>query len=194
MFATRGRRGPPGAGLDPSRGPSLMAIAPLPDDEVLGNPWPRPKLRLVRTVEPTAPAPGSGGAPSGPGATLGGPGPTGAPSAPPGPRAGAPSPSRRRAVRRRRAVLGVLAAGLLLALAAPVSALGGRPVPSDGARGGATAARVPRAVVYVVRPGDTLGSIAARLSPGPGAPTLATALAAELGTDRVFAGERLVLP
>jgi hypothetical protein len=93
--------------------------------------------------------------------------------------------------RRRRTALGVLAVGLLLALAAPVSALAGKPVEAN--RSTAPPSRA-QAVVYTVRPGDSLRSIAARLSPGPASRSLAAALPAELGTDQVVPGERLVLP
>lgn len=178
-----------------------MAIAALGDEEFLESPWPRPVLRLVGPAETVAHPP-----------AVADPVPRAAqeplnwvdvePQGEPA-RAADPHPAVRVAVagrpqrrshtlRRRRAALGVLVVGLLVALAAPVSALGGRPV-STGAPAVAPPVRA-HATVYVVRPGDSLSSIAARFSPGPSGRSLAGVLAAELGTDRVFAGERLVLP
>ncbi len=178
-----------------------MAIAVVSDQEFLDSPWPRPRLRLVEPLAPdeepllpvvlpvpeaeeeawswddVGPAPALRWVPepSGRAAALRRPTPAG---------------SRRAQMVRRRVVLGLLAVGLLVALAAPVSALAGKPVAPG------RAAPVPRVhdVVYTVRPGDSLRSVAARLSPGPHSASLARALAAQLGTERIVPGERLVLP
>jgi len=178
-----------------------MAIAVLDGEEILESPWPRPRLRLVEPLAPEgdpvalvapvlepeeeawnwddvgpAPVPRSVAEPPAPAPVLGRPTPAGH--------------RRARVLRRRRAALGVVALGLLVALAAPVSALAGKPVAAGRAAPGA---RV-HAIVYTVRPGDSLRSIAARLSPGPHSASLASALAAQLGTERIVPGERLVLP
>jgi Tfp pilus assembly protein FimV len=87
---------------------------------------------------------------------------------------------------------GAVLVGLLLALAAPVTALGGRPATHPAAVA-APATRAP-ATVYVVRPGDTLASIAVRMSHGHDAAGLAAALSSELGTAVLTPGERIVLP
>jgi hypothetical protein len=106
--------------------------------------------------------------------------------------------SRRRAarqqvkVRRHRLALGVLTLGLLAGLALPVSALGGS-APDSAATALAGAADAGSGVVYVVQPGDTLGSIAARVDPGdPG--HMAIVLARETGSATVVPGEHLTLP
>ncbi|MGP8058629.1 MAG: LysM peptidoglycan-binding domain-containing protein [Acidimicrobiales bacterium] len=180
-----------------------MAIAALGDEECLESPWPRPVLRLVGPAEAVAhPAAVADPVPRATQKPLNWVDvePLGEPASPADPYpaariAAARRPQRRsQALRRRRAALGVLVVGLLVALAAPVSALGGRPV-STGVPAGAVAPPVrAHATVYVVRPGDSLSSIAARFSPGPSGRSLAGVLATELGTNRVFVGERLVLP
>jgi len=179
-----------------------MAIAVLREEEILERPWPRPQLRLVEPLaphdDPVAPVALPPPEPEDDAWNWDDVGPAPAlrriaeprPSAP---GLGRPTSARHRralVLRRRRAALGVLAVGLLLTLAAPVSALAGKPVPAG------RAAPAPRVhdVVYTVRPGDSLRSIAARLSPGSHSSTLARALAAELGTEQVVPGERLVLP
>ncbi len=86
---------------------------------------------------------------------------------------------------RRRGTILVLA-GLLAALALPIGAIAGTSGASDGAL-------VPGAT-YVVRPGDTLWSIATRLEPGRDPASFVARMAAETGSRAVVPGEHLVLP
>ena len=95
------------------------------------------------------------------------------------------------AVRRRRVVLGMVAAGLLVALALPWSGTGGSLATPGPALAGETVA--PHAV-YVVRPGDTVWSIATRLDPSGDPRVLEAKLEAQIGGDGVVPGEQLVLP
>jgi nucleoid-associated protein YgaU len=95
------------------------------------------------------------------------------------------------AVRRRRFVLGTVAAGLLAALALPWSGTGGSLATPGPALAGETVAAHSS---YVVRPGDTLWSIAVRLDPtGDPRPAVAQ-LETQVGSDTVVPGESLVLP
>ena len=159
-----------------------MAIAPLPD---LESPWPRPALRLV---EPVA---GLGGW-----STT-----TGAPAAAVPVRdrmVGEPGAvARRRTVsarvrrRRRQVLVGLAVTGAAVGLVLPVSSLGGRPaagVPGPSAVVGTGS------TVYVVQPGDTLWSIAARIDRGGDPRPLAEALARETGSSTVVPGERIRVP
>ena len=142
-----------------------MAIAPLPDHEYLDAlTATRPPLRLLpspgdrsRAADPVVPR-------ARPSRSI--------------------SPARRARVRRN-AVL-VTLAGLLTALALPLSALGG----TSGGR--------PDPVVagstYVVRPGDTLWSIAERLDPAGDPGPLVQRMAAQTGSSTVVVGEHIVLP
>ena len=100
--------------------------------------------------------------------------------------------ARRAALRRRRraAVLAGVAAGATWGLALPLASLGGSPVAAH-----------PRAhvgvageTVYVVRPGDTLWSIASRLDRGGDPRPMAEALAREVGSAVVVPGERIAIP
>ena len=108
----------------------------------------------------------------------------------------------RRAVvqrRRRAVVLTAVAAGLVCGLALPLSALGGAPALQHAALGGAPApqhafAAAPGETVYVVRPGDTLWSIASRFDRGGDPRPLAEALAQETGSAVVVPGERITIP
>ncbi len=173
-----------------------MAIAALSNDGPLDLPWPKPVLRLIEGGLRRSPAdttPVNWGDEEPWAEVLDATEVAGIA----GVRVGAGvSPRRRRRrrarTRRRRLAVGMLLVGLLVALAAPVSALGGRP---------ATGAPVPvdtgvraRATVYIVRPGDTLASIAAHLNGGPASPALTAALAGELGTSSVSPGERVIVP
>jgi hypothetical protein len=95
-------------------------------------------------------------------------------------------------VRRRRVVLGTLAAAMLAALALPWSGTGGHPLATPGsAQAGATIAHHAR---YVVSPGDTLWSIAQRLDPTGDPRPVAAQLEAQVGGDVITPGERLLLP
>ncbi len=102
-------------------------------------------------------------------------------------------------VRRRRLALGALVAGVLVALALPVSALGGRSAPAapavaTPAAAVATPAAAAAATVYTVQPGDTLWSIATKIDGGGDPRPLAAALAARLGSTTVVPGERIAIP
>ena len=98
--------------------------------------------------------------------------------------------SRTDAQRRRRAVaLAVVAAGLVGGLALPLPALGGAPAARLG-----SAAAAPGETVYVVRPGDTLWSIATRFDHGGDPRPLAEALAEETGSAVVVPGEHIAIP
>ncbi len=96
------------------------------------------------------------------------------------------------AVRRRRVVLGTVAVALAAALALPWSGTGGHPLATPGS------AQVGETVVahatYVIRPGDTLWSIARQLDPAGDPRPVVAQLSAQLGGDTVVPGERVVLP
>jgi hypothetical protein len=89
-------------------------------------------------------------------------------------------------------VLGTVAAGLLAALALPWSGTGGHPLatPGPALAGDPVVAHAP----YVVQPGDSLWSIAQRLDPTGDPRPVVAQLAAEVGSDTVVPGERIVLP
>jgi hypothetical protein len=90
-------------------------------------------------------------------------------------------------VRRRRALLGLVAGALVVLLALPIGAIGGRALP-------VAPAPLRAGSLYVVQPGDTLWSIAVRLDPSGDPRVLVAQLAAESGSDSVVVGERLRLP
>jgi len=100
--------------------------------------------------------------------------------------------ARRAAARRRRRALalGVIAAGLTCGLALPLTSLAGSPA-SASAR---PLPVVAGETVYVVRPGDTLWSIAARFDRGGSPRPMAEALARETGSQVVVPGERIPIP
>jgi nucleoid-associated protein YgaU len=79
--------------------------------------------------------------------------------------------------------------GLLVALAFPISALGGQPVPAASAAGTSGAG-----TVYVVQPGDTLWSIASRIDGNGNPRPLVEALTAKLGSATVVPGEHIDIP
>ena len=92
--------------------------------------------------------------------------------------------------RRRRVVLGLAVAGLCVGLGLPLSALGGAApqplrVPGTALTG---------STVYVVQPGDTLWSIAARFDRGGDPRPLAEAIARETGSGTVVPGEHIAIP
>jgi LysM repeat protein len=94
-------------------------------------------------------------------------------------------------VRRRRALLGTVAAGLLVALALPWSGTGGSLATPGSALAGES---VVAHKTYVVQPGDTLWSIAVRLDPTGDPRPVVAQLAAQVGGDNVVPGEQLVVP
>jgi hypothetical protein len=84
-----------------------------------------------------------------------------------------------------RAVPLCVLAGLLGVLAAPIEAF---------APPGHAASALRPGTTYVVRPGDTLLSIARRLAPGNNPLALAARMAAATGSSAVVPGEHIVLP
>jgi hypothetical protein len=100
--------------------------------------------------------------------------------------------ARAAAVRRRRLLLGGVATALIVALALPWGGAGTHTLAAPGpAQAGAT---VLHAGPYVVRPGDTLWSIAEGLDPSGDPRPVVAELSAEIGGDSVVPGERLELP
>jgi nucleoid-associated protein YgaU len=150
---------------------TLMAIAPLPDRELLDAlTAPRPPLRLLSN-------PGESRRAADPGAHFASALPAGRPQ---------PGWSAARRARLRRTGLFVLVIGLLGALAVPVSALAGT--------GATTTATLTQGSTYVVQPGDTLWSIATRLDPTGDPRSIVGQLASETGSDTVVVGEHIRLP
>jgi hypothetical protein len=87
-------------------------------------------------------------------------------------------------VRRRRVVVGVVVAILLVLLALPIRSLGGSTLADAAPALGQE---------YVVHPGDTLASIATRADPAH-ATSLAAQLARETGSGMVVPGEHVFIP
>jgi len=88
-------------------------------------------------------------------------------------------------------------AGVLVALALPVNALGGRSAPATPAvatPAAVAAATSAAATIYTVQPGDTLWSIASKIDGGGDPRPLAAALAARLGSTTIVPGERIAIP
>jgi hypothetical protein len=96
------------------------------------------------------------------------------------------------AVRRRRVLLGTVAAALLGALALPWGGAGGRPLATPGSA--LAGAPVAHNALYIVQPGDSLWTIAQRLDPGSDPRPVVARLAAQVGGDSVVPGEHLILP
>jgi nucleoid-associated protein YgaU len=91
-------------------------------------------------------------------------------------------------VRRRRAAVLAVAGGIVVLLALPLGALGAQAVPS------AHGAALQPGTAYTVQQGDTLWSIASRVSDS-GDPTAVMAeLATRIGSTTVVPGERILLP
>jgi len=162
-----------------------MAIAPLPqieELEALETPRPRPTLRLVtdprdlrswvdgdnlQVTERTWTT-------------------------------GADVTTRRRAraaakVRRRRVLAAVALAVVIVALALPTRALGTVTISGQQTPGG-TPAGLMDGTVYVVQQGDSLASIAHQLNSAGDQQALIKAMVSELGSNRVVAGEHVLLP
>ncbi len=85
-----------------------------------------------------------------------------------------------------------VSAGLLLYLALPTGGAGGHPLVPSGAVSAGSALRPGSE--YVVRPGDSLWSIASRMDPSGDPRPVVAELASEVGGDAVSPGERLHLP
>jgi hypothetical protein len=104
-----------------------------------------------------------------------------------------PAPAGRRTRRHRRFVPGLLTVAVLVGLWLGTGALTAlRPKPASGARlAGASLVGGQR---YVVRPGDTLWSIAVALDPSGDPRPLVDDLEAELRGSTLQPGETLVLP
>ncbi|HXX91942.1 MAG TPA: LysM domain-containing protein [Acidimicrobiales bacterium] len=147
--------------------------------------------RRVATSSPAAPRPGAYrlvAAPDRPEQACPGPRPRPTRGGPGLERAGRPSA----AVRRRRVLLGTVAAALLAVLALPWGGAGGRPLATPGP---ALAGAVPaHHALYIVQPGDTLWSIAQRLDPTGDPRPVVAALARQAGSDTIVPGEHLLLP
>ena len=98
--------------------------------------------------------------------------------------------------RRRRLLAGGL---LLLAIAAVLvvaqliqAGIGGGPLATTGAAAG-SGLIPPGSTEYVVRPGDTLWSIAAALAPGRDERPIVDQLARQLGSSSLYPGEQITL-
>jgi hypothetical protein len=89
-----------------------------------------------------------------------------------------------RVIKRRRIVVAAGVAVLLVLLMLPIRAFGGKTLAGAAPVAGQ---------VYVVQPGDTLHSIAARADAGQ-AGVMANRLAAEVGSTVVVPGEHLLIP
>lgn len=96
--------------------------------------------------------------------------------------------------RRRRLVAAglflIAAAGVLAAGQVVLSRIGGGPLATTGAGGAVPAADQ----VYLVKPGDTLWSIATSIDPSGDVRPLVAHLAQETGSPTVYPGERITLP
>jgi hypothetical protein len=100
--------------------------------------------------------------------------------------------ARSAAARRRSVLLGVVAVALIVALALPWGGAGTHTLAAPGpAQAGATTLH---GGAYVVRPGDTLWSIAEGLDPRGDPRRIVAELSAQVGGDTVIPGERLELP
>jgi hypothetical protein len=103
-----------------------------------------------------------------------------------------PSPA---VLRRRRilaaAVLAVLVAAAWFGLQAALGRIGGSPLATAGAPGGLEPAA---GQLWIVRPGDTLWSIAVALDPQGDVRPLVDRLAAEVGGTVLYPGESIPIP
>jgi nucleoid-associated protein YgaU len=172
-----------------------MVALPVDLDEELGR-WPRPTLRLVAPstdddgVEAAEAAPGPKDSDQRPWAVE----PCETSTFAPLVRSQGVDVAlrrRRRAtrrLRRRRLTVGTFVAATAVALALPVSTLGGRPSAAS-----ATGELRPGAT-YVVQSGDTLWDMATRLDPTGDPRVLVAQLEEETGSDAVVPGEHLRLP
>lgn len=102
-----------------------------------------------------------------------------------------------RTYRRRRVVAAGLVVAVMAAARAALGLLGGETLPTSEHPGLAVPAGAeagPVVVDYVVRPGDTLWSIATRVDPDGDPRPLIDRLVAERGTSTLMAGERITVP
>lgn len=165
-----------------------MAIAVLSDE--LDRPWPRPTLRLAElpVVRPvSSPAASAAGVRARDVRRCPQEGLQREGKAPRALLRQSLRPSAPAAVRRRRTALALVVGSLLVLLALPVGALGGRPLAER-------AVPLRAGTQYVVQPGDTLWSIATRLDPTGDPRPVVARLATETGSEAVVAGERIRLP
>jgi len=91
----------------------------------------------------------------------------------------------------RRVLLGAVCLAMLVLLALPWGGTGGNPLAAPGA---ARAGRLVAGDIYVVRPGDTLWSIAERLAPDSDPRPLVARMEDEVGSGDLQPGEELRLP
>jgi hypothetical protein len=160
-----------------------MAIAPLLEQgqfDLYEDPWPRADLRVVSPPAPTH-------------LRLHGPEPIvyrleATKSRPAAHRIHAESPNRRR-----RFLMAAIAVMALVALATPLTALGGVTVTGQQTPGGLPSGLIP-GEPYTVRSGDTIASIASRLGAPSAQAQIQTQLRAEVGSNVLVAGEQIVLP
>jgi hypothetical protein len=149
-----------------------MTVAWTAPSPRTGGPLPghhRPGLRLVGQGEAVRPRHGEAG----------------------GQDAAVAPPARRRtsmAVRRRRTLLAAMGL-LLVGLALPLGGTGGHSHPT-----GSALAETAGAVTYTVQPGDSLWSIAERVSPSSDPRPLVAKMASQLGSETVVPGERITVP
>jgi len=164
-----------------------MAIAAVSEldmcgDDLLESPWPRPALRLVQLEVDSVPPPVTHWSEADEALRV---------------RTGVDVSVRRKVraslrVRRHRVASAILVVGLLVLLALPISALGGRPLPAHPTATVTSISGHP--VTYVVHSGQTLWSIASRLDPGADPRPLVSEMEARIGSATVYPGERIVLP
>jgi hypothetical protein len=95
-----------------------------------------------------------------------------------------PTSSRRAPIRRRRLLVGIVVAVILVLLMLPIRAFGGSTLASAGPTPGQE---------YIVKSGDTLTSIAERVDPSH-ASSMVARLVAETGSDVVVLGEHIAIP
>jgi hypothetical protein len=98
-------------------------------------------------------------------------------------------------LRRRRTVavisLLLVLGGVWFGLQAALGRIGGSPLATAGAPGGLERAATR---IWIVRPGDTLWSIAERVKPGSDVRPLVDRLAAEIGSADLYPGEQVAIP